>query len=388
MFYSVPRNRAAALFLSALLAACGGGGGGTTQAAIQASGNSTAQGSTGQTTSGGGANTGSASSGSGAEASAVAAHFNRPVGVAVDTSGNLYIADSANYTIRKIAPDGTVSTLAGSPGMSGSADGNGTAARFSALHDVAVDGSGNIYAVDNSAIRKITPSGAVTTLAGVSGANGYAEGVGAAARFNQPWGISADTAGNLYVGDTENYVVRRITPAGLVTTFAGTAGVRGGADGTATTATFRGPRGVEVNAAGEVFVTDWFGPPAPNIPEGSTLVRRIASNGTVSTIAGNLGSETAPALFSNTFAITTDAGGNAYVAAMSSVHRISPTGAVTVLVNAAPQFVSLEGVSVDAAGNLYVTDASNHVVSRVAPNGGISPVAGVAGEPGSSDSED
>lgn len=387
MFYSIPRNRAAALLFSALLAACGGGGS-TTQTATQASGNSTTQGSTGQQTSGGGASSGSASSGSGAEASAVAAHFNRPVGVAVDASGNLYVADSANYTIRKIAPGGTVTTLAGSPGLSGSADGNGAAARFSALHDVAVDGSGNVYAVDNSAIRKITPSGTVTTLAGVSGANGYAEGVGAAARFNQPWGISSDAAGNLYVGDTENYVVRRITPTGVVSTFAGTAGVRGGTDGAATAATFRGPRGVEVNAAGEVFVTDWFGPPAPNIPEGSTLIRRIASNGTVSTIAGNLGSETVPAMFNNTFAITADAGGNAYVAAMSSVHRISPSGAVTAVVDSASQFVSLEGVSVDAAGNLYVTDASSHVVSRIAPNGGISPVAGVTGEPGSNDSED
>ena len=375
MFYSIPRNRAAALLFSALLAACGGGGGGTTQAAIQTSGDSTAQG-------------GSASSGSGTEASAVAAHFNRPVGAAVDANGNLYVADSGNHTIRKIAADGTVSTLAGSAGLSGSADGNGAAARFSALHDVAVDGDGNVYAVDNSAIRKITPSGAVTTLAGVSGANGYAEGVGAAARFNQPWGISADAAGNLYVGDTENYVIRRITPAGVVTTFAGNAGMRGGTDGAAAAATFRGPRGVEVNAAGEVFVTDWFGPPAPNIPEGSTLIRRIASDGAVTTLAGNLGSENGPALFNNTFAITADASGNAYVAAMSSVHRISPAGTVTAVADSASQFESLEGTSIDAAGNLYVTDASRHVVSRVAPNGGISTVAGVAGEPGSNDSKD
>lgn len=320
-----------------------------------------------------------------AQADATNARFNRPLGIAVDGSGNLYVADALNNTIRKVAPTGVVTTLAGSPGTSGNADGTGAAARFSFLKGIAVDGAGNLYAVDNSAIRKITPSGVVTTLAGASGEAGDADGPGATARFNRPWGIAADAAGNLYVADTDNYLVRKITPAGTVSTHAGTRGMRGTANGTATTATFLGPMGIAIDSSGNLYLSDWFGPPASNIPEGSTFIRRIAADGGVTTMAGNFGGETGPAAFSDAFALAADGAGNVYVAALRSVRRVSPTGTVTTLAGPSDQFQVLDGIAIDGAGTLFVTDEANHTVSKVTQDGAIILVAGKPGESGSTD---
>lgn len=382
MLHATLGSLVSAILFSVSLAACGGGGGG--------GGGSTAQTGTpgsqqnGSTGGGGTQQGGTIDTGDGAQPT-TPAHFNRPTGIAIDTNGNLYVADSTNFTIRRIAPNGSVSTLAGSPGASGSSDGSGAAACFSALHGIAVDGGGNVYVVDNSAIRKITSGGAVTTLAGVSGSTGHAEGSGAAARFNQPWGITADAAGNLYVADTQNYVVRRVTAAGVVSTVAGTAGMRGNVDGTSASATFLGPRGVAIDTSGNLYVTDWYGPPAPNIPEGSTFVRRIGTDGVVSTLAGTMGGETGPAQFRDTTAIAVGTDGNVYVAAMRHVQRISSAGTVSAVTGADTPFESLEGLTIDSAGNLYATDAARHVVSRVTQDGEATTVAGVAGEPGSND---
>ncbi|WP_420475669.1 hypothetical protein [Noviherbaspirillum sp. ST9] len=312
---------------------------------------------------------------------ATQARFNQPLGLARDSSGNLYVADSANHTIRKIAPSGAVTTLAGTAGISGSNDGAGAAARFSALKGLAVDSGGNVYAVDNSAIRKISPLGVVTTLAGVAGELGDADGTGSAARFRRPWGIAVDAAGNVFVADTENVLVRRITPAGAVSTFAGTRGMRGRADGSAATATFLGPMGIAIDAGGNLYLTDWFGPPAPNIPEGSTFIRRIGADGAVSTMAGTLNGETGPGAFMDTFAITTDGSGNVFVAAMRSVRRVSATGVITAVATGT-DFQSLNGIAMDGAGILYVTDVSSHTVSRVTQGGDVTLVAGKTGEPG------
>jgi sugar lactone lactonase YvrE len=325
------------------------------------------------------------SSGGTSQADATQARFNRPMGIARDSSGNLYIADSGNNTIRKKTPTGVVTTLAGSPGASGSADGTGAAARFSALRGITVDGAGNVYAVDNSAVRKISPAGVVTTLAGASGELGDADGPGATARFRRPWGVAVDGSGNVYVADTENSLVRRISTDGTVSTYAGTRGMRGRADGTATTATFLGPVGIATDPAGNVYLTDWFGPPAPNIPEGSTFVRRIATDGTVSTLAGTLNGETAPGLFMDTFAIVADSSGNVFVAALGTVRRVSATGTVTVVASSSVPFTSINGITIDESGNLYVTDVSNHTVSRVTQSGEITVIAGKTGEAGSAD---
>lgn len=316
-------------------------------------------------------------------ADATQARFNQPMGIALDSSGNLYVADSANHTIRKISSTGVVTTLAGSAGSSGSSDGVGMAARFSALKGIAVDGAGNVYVVDNSAIRKISPAGSVTTLAGAAGVLGDADGPGAAARFRRPWGIAADGSGNVYVADTENALVRKITPSGEVSTLAGTRGTRGNADGSTASATLLGPMGIAIDAGGNLYLTDWFGPPAPNIQEGSTFIRRIGADGSVSTMAGTLNGEIVPATFMDTFAITADGGGNVYVAAMRSVRRISAGGTITGIAGPSTAFQVLNGIT--AAGNLYVTDLSNHTVSRVTQGGEITLMAGKSGEPGSAD---
>jgi streptogramin lyase len=157
------------------------------------------------------------------------ARFNNPTGLATDASGNVYVADYNNHTIRKITPAGVVTTLAGTAGVSGGEDGAGAAARFSSPAGLATDASGNVYVADfgNHTIRKITPAGVVTTLAGKASTRGNDNGNGAAARFNSPRGVATDASGAVYVADTYNYTIRKITPAGEVSTLAGTAGLNG-----------------------------------------------------------------------------------------------------------------------------------------------------------------
>jgi hypothetical protein len=185
------------------------------------------------------------------------AKFSYPSGIAVDAFG-VYVADNGSHTIRRIL-SGAVSTLAGTAGSSGFVDGTGAAARFRFPNGLAVDGIGNIYVADtlNNAIRKVTQSGVVTTFAGsVSGQIGSTDGTGAAARFYQPYGIALDSSGNAYVADTLNNVIRKITSSGVVTTFAGSAGIVGSADGMAANARFNQPQGITVDTLGNVYVAD------------------------------------------------------------------------------------------------------------------------------------
>jgi sugar lactone lactonase YvrE len=195
---------------------------------------------------------GSGVSGS-ADGAGTAASFNYPSGVAVDSTGNIYVADSNNNKIRKITPAGVVTTLAGS-GVSDSEDGTGTTASFAYPRGVAVDKSGNLYVADssNNKVRKITPAGAVTTLAG-SGRKGSRDGT--AANFNYPNGVAVDSIGNVYVVDSGNHKIRKVTTAGVVTTLAGS-GVEGSEDGTGTAASFYWPTGVAVDSSGNVYVAD------------------------------------------------------------------------------------------------------------------------------------
>ena len=194
-----------------------------------------------------------------------AASFKQPYGVAVDSSGNVYVGDFGNNKIRKITPVGEVTTFAGS-GTAGSADGMGTAASFSTPTSIAVDSSDNVY-VGNAGsfkIRKITPAGLVTTLAG-SGSSGVADGTGTAASFGSLGGIAVDGSGSVYVGDIGSNQIRKITPAGVVTTLAG-AGGAGAANGMGTVASFKSPRGVAVDSSGKVYLAD----------SGNYLIRKIS----------------------------------------------------------------------------------------------------------------
>ena len=208
-----------------------------------------------------------------------AAQFEMPDAIAVDSSGNCYVTDNEGHTIRKVTPAGVVTTLAGSAGNPGGADGTGSAAQFNSPVGVAVDGMGNVYVADevNEAIRKVTPAGVVTTLAGSPGVAGNpgtagsADGMGSAARFNNPGGVGVDAVGNVYVADSGNNTIRKITPAGLVSTLAGSPGQGGAAVGSSSAVRFRQPIAVAVDARGVVYAADmnndWIVkgvPPAPS----------------------------------------------------------------------------------------------------------------------------
>jgi len=213
-----------------------------------------------------------------------------PTGVTVDGASNLYVSDSFNSTIRRISPAGQVTTLAGEAGQGGSSDGVGSQARFLHPSGVAMDGNGNLFVADsgNSTIRRISPAGEVTTLAGEAGQRGSSDGTGAQARFDLPdsglqfndaSGLATDGAGNVYVADTNNHTIRRITPEGVVTTLAGSAGERGSTDGIGAEARFDRPQGLATDGRGNVYVAD----------TGNHTIRKITADGAVSTIVGRPG---------------------------------------------------------------------------------------------------
>ena len=249
-----------------------------------------------------------------------AARFNFPTSVAVDTAGNVFVADSSNHTIRKVTSAGVVTTLAGLAGSSGSTDGTGSAARFNFPYGVAVDTTGNVFVADtgNHTIRKVTSAGVVTTLAGLAGSSGSTDGTGSAARFNSPYGVAVDTTGNVFVADTDgNHTIRKVTSAGVVTTLAGLAGSSGSTDGTGSAARFNIPWGVSVDSAGNVFVAD----------TGNNTIRKVTSAGVVTTLAGLAGSSGSTdgtgsaARFGSPKGVAVDTAGNVFVAD-SSNHTI------------------------------------------------------------------
>ena len=199
-----------------------------------------------------------AGSGSGyADGSVGGALFYAPIAIAVDGSGNVFVSDAG--TIRKITPAGVVSTFAGASLKSGSNDNNiGTSARFNNASGLVADSAGYVYVADtaNHTIRKITPTGVVTTLAGMAGKSGSSDGIGAGARFNLPSALTIDSSGNLYVADTGNNTIRRVSPGGVVSTLAGLTGTTGSANGTGNATLFNAPYGIAVDSAGNVYVSD------------------------------------------------------------------------------------------------------------------------------------
>jgi sugar lactone lactonase YvrE len=279
-----------------------------------------------------------------------------------------------------------VTTLAGWPGSAEVVDGTGRAARFGEPGGVRVDGGGNVYVSDSysSTIRKVTPAGVVTTIAGLAAQNGSANGPVASATFNGPGGVAFDSAGNLYVADDGNYVIRKIS-GGVVSTLAGTVGTRGD-----TGNLFYDPQNLCVDSAGNIYVADGLG----------NVIRKVTPTGTVSTLAGSgtagaLDATGASAEFKDPTGIAVDAAGNVYVAdnGNNTVRKVTPAGVVTTIAGIAGAAGSTNGklgvgllngpagVAVDAGGNVYVADSLNSTIRMVTTGGFLSTIGGAAGDP-------
>lgn len=302
-----------------------------------------------------------------AEGTGLTAKFAQPYTVAVDANGNVYVADTDNHKIRKITPAGEVTIFAGS--TQGDAEGTGAAAQFNYPYGVATDASGNVYVADthNHKVKKITPAGVVTTLAGSTG--GYADGTGSAAQFYYLTGVTAGVDGNVYVADKDNHKIRKVTSAGVVTTLAGS--TSGFANGTGSAAQFSQPYNVATDAAGNVYVVD----------TGNHRIRKITSGGEVTTFAGSTQGDTEgagpAAQFSYPYGIAADASGNLYVVDTfnQKVKKITSAGAVTTLAGstngfadgapAAAQFNYPTGVAVSTSGTVYVADKDNHKIRKI-----------------------
>ena len=312
--------------------------------------------------------------------------FRHPHGVAVDRAGNVYVTDMDNGTIRKITPAGIVTTFAGTAGLHGSADGKGSEARFQSPWGAAVDRAGTVYVTDSDTIRKITPEGEVTTLAGKAGVDGSVDGPGTEARFSWPAGLAVDQAGNVFVADRGNSTIRKISPAGIVTTFAGSAGQWGVADGTGSEARFGYPDGLAIDRGGNIFVGDkyWASLQPMIISTTWNCVRMITPDGVVTTIAdttrtvGSADGASAAASFHDPDGLAVDAFGNIYIAdtVNGTIRRISATGVVTTLAGVAKQWGNTDalgaaasfsgptGIAVDSAGHLYVADSENNAIRK------------------------
>lgn len=325
------------------------------------------------------------------------ARFNSPGGIAVDGSGNVYVADTGNHTIRKISNSGVVTTLAGKPGVSGSIDGTGNAARFFSPISITLAKSGNLFIADsgNHQIRSITPDGLVTTIAGKAGVPGATDGSADVALFRTPRAITTDSEDSIYVADTFNRIIRKITTAGNVTTLAGLAGVSGNVDAVGSAARFSSPEGLWVNSSKDVYVAD------------SRTIRVIAAaNGAVSTLAGlfgttgNIDGTGSAARFTRPAGLAMGNDGALLLAdpGGQTLRKISLAGVVTTLAGNSTatagatdatgtdaRFRSPFGLCVDSGGTLHIADTGNRTIRKITPSGEVSTFAGASGLTGNTD---
>jgi sugar lactone lactonase YvrE len=367
-----------------------------------------------------------------ADGTGAVARFQRPYAVASDAAGNIYVADRYNHTIRKVTPEGAVTTLAGVSGERGYVDGQGEAARFTfpngiAMHEgvlyvadggneavrkvtadgtvttlaggtvgtgsalpfyslggIAVANSGNIYVTDNQTVRKITPAGEISNVAGNANSHGFIDGQGRGAYFNFPEGIAVNGAGVVFVADTENHAIRSITPDGYVRT---ASAFSPGGSGAA--ASYYFPRGLAIDSAGSIYVAD----------TAAQIIRKITSKG-APTVAGSSSSaygsadgDGAAARFFDPVGLTFDPAGNLIVADASNatIRKISPSLEVSTLAGRASpgmangpatsaQFGRPTGVARDSGGNVYVADTLNHTIRKITPAGVASTFAGSPGQ--------
>ncbi len=268
--------------------------------------------------------------------------FNDPAALVADAVGNLYIADSQNHVIRKLGTNGLVSTFAGQAGTRGSNNGSSLQAQFDTPSGIAIAPNGDFHISDtgNHTIRKVTLAGAATTIAGSPGQSGFTDGTGSAARFNSPLGITVGANGAIYVADTGNQLIRKISSGGVVTTLAGSPENWGSHDGVGPAARFNGPVGVALDDQGNLFVSDSF----------NHTIRKITPDGVVSTWAGRPGG---------------DGWGDGEAPAA--------------------KFCKPAELALDRRNNLFVADSGNHVIRKISKDGRVSTVTGRAGGNGAAD---
>ncbi|HEY1170146.1 MAG TPA: NHL repeat-containing protein [Verrucomicrobiae bacterium] len=306
-----------------------------------------------------------------------AAKFNDPAGLVFDAQGNLFVADSRNHVIRKVAMDGTVSLLAGTVGQAGFANGSGSGVKFDTPFGLTIAGDGALLVADtgNHILRRVAMNGAVTTYAGLAGTPGNTNGPLSQARFHSPLGLKRDAAGNVWVADSGSHTIRKITSTGIVELAAGTPDVWGAVDGAAASAKFNGPVDVAVAADGRVFISDGF----------NHVIRCLGTNGMVTTLAGQTGVADwtdglgFQARFWNPAGLAFDHAGNLYVADSRNhvLRKITRDGMVSTVsgwgrqaglmdgVNGAGKYFNPYGLAFDAKGNLVVSDSYNQTLRQV-----------------------
>lgn len=333
---------------------------------------------------------------------AVNAALNQPNGLAIDSKGDIFISDFGNQRIREITPNGTIKTYAGN-GNSGSGGDGGpaTSATFIQVHGIALDSSGNLFVADFGAqvVRKITTDGNIATIAGVAGTAAYA-GDGAAAtlaNLNSPSGVAVDASGNVYIADSANNVVRKVTTDGNIATFAGnnTAGAGFAGDtGPAASAQLHLPESLVIDKAGSLYIADYA----------NAVIRIVVAAGTIGTYAGTAstsgfagdGGQAASAQLNGVVGMALDASGNFYIADFNNyrVRKINPSNVISSIAGGSVVTFSGDGgpatqaalgtpygVAVDGSGNVYFSDYENFRVRKIASNGTITTFAG-NGTPG------
>jgi len=318
---------------------------------------------------------------SGDGAKATSAELNTPSGVAIDASGNIYIADAQNQRVRKVSTTGIITTIAGNGTIGFSGDGSAaTSAELNYPCAIAVDSTGNIYIADNgnNVIRKVSISGIITTIAGNGNAGFSGDGgLANAAELAAPAGVAVDNSGNLYIADYQNMRIRKVNTSGIITTIAGngTAGYSGDG-GVGTTAQLHYPLGVAVDASGNIFIADYA----------NNAIRKLSSTGIISTIAGNgtgsYSGDGGPAISATLFepdGVAVDTSGNLYISdgENNRIRMINASGIISTIAGNGAEGYSGDGglatsaelytaaVALDLSGNVYIADNGNNRIRKV-----------------------